>query len=649
MSNVENFIQQGLKANQNGSLDDAIILFSQAIHLVPEHPLAHFFLGNVLSLKERYQEAIIHYEKSLEITPSNPLIYYNLGNAHKYLGNWQQSTEYYLKAIELHPDYHEAYLNLANVHRTLGQFDKAEELYLKTLEKVPDNIDVLNNLGLMHYIKKDYQKSVEYFDTILELEPQNALIYQNKAHVLMDMGQRKESMKVYQYSFELYPSLATINHMGLLHMQYGEVDSALNLFQQVIQQAGGAFNMYSPWLFSIHYLSNIKPDALQELHQSWGQLVEQHTPYQFNHLPQKDKKKIKIGYLSPDFRTHSAAFFLRPLLSNIPEPFEVVCYSDSQVIDSYTKDFQSLVKNWCFTSAFSNETLAQQIYEDEIDILIDPGVGHAGGNRLLVFALKPAPIQITFYPHTTGLAAIDYRITDQYLDPENEGGVETLQFMPHSMFCYSPPDPSPTPNSLPYHKNGFITFGSCQRLAKINNEVLELWSQILLKVPQSKLILKDRAFISPHTCQSILDNFNSKNISADRIKLKPYVNSLFEHLEFYHHIDISLDPFPFGGHMSTLESLWMGVPTITLKGSHQFGRVANAFQHILGLSQWCARSKDEYLNHALELTKDIETLSLLRDTLREKLLTSPLCNQKQYSQDIYQLFTKIWADYISQN
>ena len=356
-------------------------------------------------------------------------------------------------------------------------------------------------------------------------------------------------------------------------------------------------------------------------------------------------ERLRIGYVSGDFRTHSVAYFFEPLLqhhnANVVETF---CYYNHKIVDDVTNRLMALAEHWRPIVDMSHANVVDLIIADKIDILVDLS-GHTAHNSLLVFAQKPAPILVTWLgsPNTTGLSAIDYRFTDVITDPIGETeqfNSETLFRLPNGFHCYGGNETARVNAELPHQNRGHITFGSFNNMSKLTPEVIKVWSKILNAVPQSQLLLKTS--LVTHNLSHYVQLFKQEGISEDRIEYQGHLPSNHEHLELYGAIDIGLDPFPYNGVTTTCEALWMGVPVITLAGDRHAGRVGASILTNVGLTDFIAQDIDGYIQLAVEMAANPTYLQEIRRGLRKRMLGSPLCDGSSFANDIEKAYQKMW-------
>ncbi len=466
---------------------------------------------------------------------------------------------------------------------------------------------------------------------------------------------------------------------GKLNYSIGRFDNAITNFEESLILESESPQSHSNLLLSLNYRDDYSPERIFKIHcdfyQRFCQPLEKFfKPHSNNPDPER---RIKIGYVSPDFRGHAVAFFIAPvLMQHNAERFEVFAYYNNRQVDGFTQNIQKLSHHWRNISDVSDEQVVEQIRKDKIDILVDLA-GHSAFNRLLVFAYKPAPVQMTWlgYPNTTGLPTIDYRCTDNNADPEGTSEScysEKIYRLPDTFLCYSPLRPCPETGQLPSINNGYITFGSLNNFSKVNKSVIKLWIKILKTVPHSKLVLiynnpdkslVDKAIANAKTSNEIpfaslraLSNLNhakkafiKAGLSTDRVMIRERSATDQLHLQLYQHIDIALDPFPYNGTTTTMESLWMGVPVITKQGNSHVSRVSSGILKNIGLTELIAGSDKEYINIAKHLAMNTDRLKTLRKTLRSIMSQSNLMNAKGFTKNLEAMYASIWKDWCEHN
>jgi protein O-GlcNAc transferase len=361
-------------------------------------------------------------------------------------------------------------------------------------------------------------------------------------------------------------------------------------------------------------------------------------------------RKLRIGYVSADFRRHPVAWFMESVLrTHNRGAVEIFCYSNNRKDDATTERLKPLADVWRPVGALDDREMAALVRADAIDILVDLS-GHTVGGRLMVFRAKPAPIQCTWlgYYATTGLPEIDYIIADRFIIPAGDERhySEAPWRLPDSYLCFTPPDLPVAVGQLPAQRNGFVTFGSCSNIMKVNLGVVAVWSRLLHAVANSRLILRSHALTNAGTGDELMRHFLAHDIAADRITLLPAAERA-ELLATYNEIDIALDPFPYGGGTTTVESLWMGVPVVTMRGDRFTGRVSESILSTAGLPELVVADEAAYLGKAITLSQNLTHLAELRAGLRDRLERSPMCNASRFTGHLEEAYRGMWRNWCA--
>jgi predicted O-linked N-acetylglucosamine transferase (SPINDLY family) len=408
-------------------------------------------------------------------------------------------------------------------------------------------------------------------------------------------------------------------------------------------------------LCRLNYDPALSPMQLFEAHRAWA---EQHArplyPGAASFETERDPERpLRVGYVSPDLRRHPVAFFVEPILrSHDSQQVTAVCYDvgAAEAGDDMAQHLRSLVPSWRVVTEQTDHALAETIRADRIDILVDLA-GHTPGNRLLTFARRPAPIQVTAigYVGTTGLATMDYRLTDPWCDPAGaeRGYSEALWRLEGGFNCYAPPQGLPEPGPPPYRTAGSITFGSFNNLDKISPEVLDIWGRILARVPASRLLLKTKTLSQDRVRQAVLQCLASHDIAPERVEMIEWSDTLRQHFEGYRRLDVALDPFPYNGTTTTCEALMMGVPVIALAGDRHAARVSASLLARLELPVLIAASPVDYVERAVALAAHEPALNNLRASLRRRLITSPICDAAGYTRALEAAYRAMWRNWCA--
>jgi protein O-GlcNAc transferase len=573
----------GLLHCRRGRTDEGIEMLRRACELQPDAPESLHNLAYVLGIRGHHAEAAGLLERSLQLRPAQPQVLYNLGVARERAGQLAQAERAYREAIALTPDCVEAHNGLGNVLRRCGRNEDAVNCHRAAIRVRPDFADA----------------------------------YAGLAHACGELGRQSEATACRRRYAELRP------------------DSA---------GAG------SDLLYNLHYDPAVSPQEMFEEHRRWARRhADPLTAHAVPHHNDRDPhRKLRVGYVSADFRAHPVARFQEPVLAHHDrEAFEVFCYSDVQRPDAVTERLRSYADVWRDTHGLSDEQLAEQVREDRIDVLVDLA-GHAAGNRLLAFARRPAPVQVTCngYIDTTGMAAMDYRLTDALHDLpgiSDRFHTERLVRLPACNWCYRPDDDRPPVSPSPCLSAGFVTFGSLNKFYKATPPMLDLWARILPEVPGSRLVLVvqggDQA--NPSVRQSIVD----RGLSAGRLDVLEKARSRREYLERFGRIDVALDTFPFNGITTTCDALWMGVPVVSLAGQTHVSRAGLSILMTVGMGELVATTPDEYVQCATQLAADAGRLSSLRAGLRQRMDRSPLRDESAYTRAVEAAYRAMWVSW----
>ncbi|HTV46889.1 MAG TPA: hypothetical protein VMG59_00465, partial [Phycisphaerae bacterium] len=451
---------------------------------------------------------------------------------------------------------------------------------------------------------------------------------------------------------KLNPDLGeAYSNMGNCLKDQSRVTEAITAYRMALEcHTPKKSQIHSNLIFTIHLDPASTPETIHRELLQWNHLYASPLKkFIRSHTNNRDPlRRLKIGYIPPDLRGHSADF-LDPLLSNHDHSqFEIFCYAAIANPDIVTERFRNYSDHWHNVVGMTDEKLIEQIRQDQIDVLVDLKL-HAADNRLLVLARKPAPIQVTWagYPSSTGLDSVDYRFSDPYLDPpETDLSVYSEQTirLPETWWCYIPQPKEPYNLDLPRMKNGFITFGCLNNFSKINDGVWQLWAKVLVAVPDSQLIV-----LTPQgeARQELIEKLKKTGIDSRRVMFMDYMPRK-QYLESFGRIDISLDPFPYNGHITSLDSLYMGVPVITLVGKTAVGRGGVSILTNVGLPELIAQTPEEYVDIATKLAGDLPRLTELRKTLRDRMKNSPLMDAKRFAHNIEAAYRKMWRKWCTQ-
>jgi protein O-GlcNAc transferase len=647
--NIDKAIQSAFNYHKTGNLQQAELIYKKILQKKPKNIDALYSLGMIYYQLGNYDLAIGYIKKALYLKSDIPEAYMYLGDALKAKGRFDDAIACYQKAITLNPKLVGAYNNLGLSLQSKRQVDDAIACYQKAITLDTNCFIAYYNLGNAFHEKGQFDDAIASYQKAIELNPNFFMAYNNLGDALKTKGQFDHAIACYQKALQVNPNLARVhNNLGTIYKDKGKIDEAESWFRQAIKINPNFSVAYSNLLLTMQYnvchTQTIYLEHLNFSKQYAEPLQDAITPHSHDRLL---TRRLKIGYVSPDFRRHPVAYFIEPvIIAHNHAYFEVFCYSNRLKHDEVTKRIKEHSDHRQEIVWMSDEEITELIRKNKIDILIDLA-GHTANNRMLLFARKPAPIQLTWigYPFTTGLSTIDYKIVDKYTDPfgtTEQFYTEKLIRMPDSFLCYLPYGDSPEVSKLPALTSGYITFGSFNNFAKISPDIFMLWIKILKEIPNSRLILKAKSLSDEMTRDHVMGLFKKENIANDRIELLSWTSSARNHLKTYNTIDIGLDTFPYNGTTTTCEAMWMGVPVITLAGSTHASRVGLSLLSNIGLTDLVAKTFDGYVSIAINLAKDLNRLQSLREHLRDMMRSSPLCDAKRFTANLEIYYRQIW-------
>ena len=601
--------------NKN-NIDQAIVNYKKSIELDPNYAQAYNNLGIAFHKIHKTDEAIIHYKRAIELNKNFAEFFYNLGNALRDQNKFTKSIEYFQKAIEIKSTYAEAFNSLALSQEDLGKKKEAVENYKKAIKIKPDFAEAYNNLGKLYIDMLEFNESLSCIKTAIKLKPSYEKAYNSLGNILHNLGRFDDATEAFEKAINIKTDYATAYSNLLFNLNY-------------------KLNFNSEYYLSVakKFSKNCKP-------------IKKKLSFNYNY--EKKPKKIKLGLMSADFGNHPGGYFTLSTLREIKKKnFELIAYSTADRNDEFSFHFRPLFSKWHSIETKTDEEVVGQIFKDGIHILIDLQ-GHSAKNRLPVFIHKPAPIQATWLGQgSTGISEIDYFIGSKHITPKAEQNhyVEEIISLPEISQCFTTPDFDLNINSLPAIKNKFITFGCVNKITKINDEVISLWSKILTLVSNAKIIIKNKDLNNQEISESILLKFEKNNINRNRIILEGQSKTRKELLEIYSKIDICLDPFPFQGNTSTIEAIWMGVPVIVLKGNRYLFHFGESINSNLKMYDWIAENYEDYISKTIKLSSNIDNLSEIRKNLRSKAINSPIFDSKRFGDNFSKILWDMWKKF----
>ncbi|PKO62798.1 MAG: hypothetical protein CVU24_02470 [Betaproteobacteria bacterium HGW-Betaproteobacteria-18] len=572
------------------------------------------------------------------------------GNAQLQVGQLDAAIASYRLALVRRPDFAAAYCNLGTALDAQGQTDEAFACYRQALLLDPDDVHAHLNFGNALKGHGQLALAVEHYRRALALAPDFAGAWHNLGKALQDQGQCDEAIRHYRQALALKPDHADA-YLDLARalMEQGQLIEAIAIYRKVLHHLPDNARAFSNLLFTLQNLSTCSPAELFSEHLRYAERIEAPLkPFWQPHANSRDPaRRLKVGYVSGDFHRHPVAYFLEPILAcHDKSQVEIFGYSNNHFSDLHTERIASAMNHWLVCIDLGDDELAQRIRADGIDILVDLS-GHTALNRLPVFARKPAPVQASYigYPGSTGLSAMDYRISDPWQDPvglTERYHSETLVRIPGGM-AFAPEPDAPEVNALPALTSGELVLACLNGLNKLNPAVVTLWACILSALPQARLMLGN--VTDTQTAQRLMQMFGQAGVAPERLMLQPRV-PISDYLALHHQIDLALDPFPYNGGTTTMHSLWMGVPVITLAGDHAVSRLCAAHLSRVGLDEFITHSEDAYLQCAIRFANDLPKLNEVRLSLRARMNAAE-CQSATITRQLEAAYRDMWRTWCN--
>ncbi len=631
---------------ESGRLQEALAEFETARTLRPDVADIHSNLGTVLLALDRTEEAKACLIEAVRIAPADANLRYNLGNCFAREFRFRQALDEYARAVEAKPDFIEALNNVADAYRIMTLTGEAEAALRQAIAIDPTYVAAHNNLGNVLKAGRRFEEAAEAFEAAVALAPTHAPTLINLAGLYGEMGRRDDAMRLYERA-----SACRDDSIGTVDLR--EIADSLELLRAAVGAHGSTsiraitgMAAYSHALFQRLYRDDVGPDEMAEDARHFGRtfcdpLLRQ-RPFRNDRDPER---RLRVGFVSGDLRQHSVNYFFEPALRNLPpDAFETFAYSNTILVDEATDRLRELFDHWTCIRRIDDDTAADRIEADGIDILVDLS-GHTAGNRLGIFARKPAPVQFTWigYPGTIGMTAIDYRLGD-VTEPEGDGegwSVETLWRVPRLSFCYQAhplcPEPADRP---PFEGNGFVTFGSFNNASKLSDSTLDAWSRILADLPDARLLCEIAGIETAKVRGDVERRFAAHGLPLDRIDFEPRTPE--NRFVLYRRVDVCLDPFPYNGGTTSLDTLYMGVPFVSLTGRHCVARLGFGILESVGLAELSALSVDGYVDTATALARDPDRLRRIRHGLRDRMAASPAMDHAGLGAMLGDAFRGMW-------
>lgn len=668
----------GVVLEQSGRPAEALTPMIRSVELQPEDPESYFNLGNVYKSLRRMEEAEASYRQALDINPAMDQVYTNLGGLLYDMRRLGEAESSYRQALEIRPDNIEAENALGVVLHHMERYTEAEACYRQVLSTSPDYVKAINNLAITLAAEGRWDEAEQQFRTAIEKSPDCAQAYGEFGGCLLNRGKTDEAEEFllkaiemdpdyaeaysnlgvlatrkrrlsnaehyYRRALEIKPGYLTASgNLGSVLKDLGRGEEGIALLRQLANSKSSELWMHSNLLFSMTHDENVDPQALYREHRAFGEKVEAGAPAALPHTNTRDpERKLRIGFVSGDLCDHPVMLFIEPIWRLLnKQRYAIYAYSNRGQEDDKSRLLRSYATAWRDVHGLSDRSLATLIQEDQIDILVDLS-GHTGGTRLSMFALKPAPVQASWigYPATTGLQAIDYYLVDKFCAPPgllDDQFVEKLVRLP-AAWAFQPAGKAPLSIPPALYSDNF-TFGSFNRVSKLTDRSVKLWSRVLQELPSARMLLG--GVEEKEAERHLISRFEASGIDPRRLVFHPRVN-FEEYLKLHNQVDLLLDSIPYTGGTTTNHGLWMGVPTLTLAGATLPGRQGAAVMNHVGLPEFVAENEDDYVAKAVAWSRNIPELTVIRAGMRVRINNSELRTPARVAQGIEDAFREMW-------
>jgi protein O-GlcNAc transferase len=635
---AKNFFFAGLEAFSKNQFEHAETSFLNSLSRVPDRVSVLTNLAAVQIRLEKFASALSYAKKAIALDPKNIEGFLNAGVANNRLGQNHQAIGFYDKAIELDANYADAWCNRGISFKDIGYFSEAERDLETAISINPEHTEALTNLGNVLSLTDRYAEAEEKHRLAISVYPEFADTDANSGNNLNVQGRLAEGEANLVRVNAPQPRLAAAhNNLGGVLSNMGRIPEALRSYLEAVRLNPSQYQAHSDALFSYNYLRDFSIDRYLQEARRFGSFVSDRAKPKFTSWrTRRFGESIRVGFVSGDLREHAVAYFVEGLIKNLDlERIELLAFPTRNKSDDLTDRIRPFFTKWISVVGESDFDAAKIIHEQGVDVLIDLS-GHTGFNRLPVFSYKPAPIQATWlgYFASTGLPEIDYFIGDPHVSPagDNECFTEDVWNLPDTWFCFTTPKMAIDTQPPPVHKNGYITFGNFGNLIKVNDDVIDVWAQVLSGVPESKIFLKSKQLADKNIGDMIRNKFVTRGIGSDRLIFEGR-SSRDNYLKAYNKIDIVLDTFPYPGGTTSNEALWMGVPILTLKGDRFLSRLGYSINTNADLPQWVAADKSEYVKKAVTFASDQKMLTEFRSEARARVLATPLFDQVRFARN----------------
>ncbi len=629
-----------------GRTGEAIDALRKATGQAPDFAGAHSNLGGLLSDNGDFADAETHLQHALELAPDLREAHEHLGTLYQRMRRYGDAARQFTRALKAGADDPAIHINLAECHRQVGDLARAEEHARKAVAAMPDRIEAALALGVVLRARNNLSEAEAVLRAALETNPRHAGVMAALAWTLDGQGRLSEAASLYESSIEARPGHAnTLSNLGVSLVNAGRIEEGLDAYRAALDADPASARTGSNLLMAQNYRPTPHDDVMAA-HRAWADRHARPARFDFSDRDKTPDRPIRIGVASPDLRTHSIAFFFETLLSDIDQArYPVTCYAQVRRPDGVTERLKGMASGWVDTIPLGDDELADRIHDDGIDILLDLA-GHTRGNRLPALSTRPAPVQVLWLgaPDTSGLDAVDYRVTDPVADPPGKTEhwhTEKLVRIAGGLNCYAPDPTAPEP-ATSRSGDGPVMFGSFNNWSKAGPETLDMWADVLDRVADSRLLLKAHALADPATAERVLAAFEDRGIEPARITIRAWEADTGHHLALYNDCDIALDTRPYAGHTTTCEAIWMGTPVITCTGDRMGANVSASILTQVGEPGLVAATPDEFTAIAEDLASDRARREELHGNLRARMAGSALCDSARFARAFEAAFRTMW-------
>lgn len=644
-------LQNGIVQQRQGNIQEAKKIYDSLLLINSQNSDILHLLGSIECQLKNYKKAVNLLSKAIEINPSNAASHTNRGIALQKLKQLDEALVSYNLAININSNNAYTYFNRGVVLKDLQQYDAALESFSKAISLRPDFALAYNNKGVVFFKKEQFDISIENYDKAIRLNNKYAEAYCNRGISLNRKQHYVESLESIRKAIEINPTLANAQQIYATQLAFMSNYKEVKKFSDNALSLATEDDLPLIWenrLYTLIYHPDLSDKEICDEHIRWGSDFSELGRDGFIGHDRSPGRRLRIGYVSPDFREHTCRFYFDPLFANHDHTrYELYAYSCVVREDKYTEKIKLYFDIWRNIVGVSDTDVAEMVRNDKIDILID-ACGHMSDTRLKVFAHKPAPIQVSWLGAvwTTGLKQIDYVLYDPYMAPKGTVASEKIFHLTHTWAAFRPGEKamSCSVNETPAIKNGYVTFGYSGRSERLNYRVFTVWGRILKRLPQARLLIDYKAFSDPKAQAYYRGFLQEHGVDIQRVEMRNSPN-IFNGLG---DIDVLLDSFPHSGGTMLFDAVWMGVPVLTLASSRPVGRIGTSLMTNLGLSDWIAKNEQDYEDKAVFFGQDVPALQILRSSMRAKMQASPVMDESAFVIDVENAYQNMWKTWIAE-